>query len=95
MSFRGLAFDSDTSTTDYAFRADVTGANACEGGGLGRTRYFYKVDDDPEVRSGTVSASCPAGDLHHQGHHLHAPERRSGSGDGELYGGRARPGANT
>ena len=62
MSFRGLTFDSDTSTTDYAFRADVTGANDCEGSGLGRTRYMYKVDDDPEVRSGTVSASCPAGD---------------------------------
>ena len=62
MSFRGLTFDSDTSTTDYAFRADVTGANNCEGSGLGRTRYMYKVDEDPEVRSGTVSASCPAGD---------------------------------
>ena len=62
MSFRGLAFDSDTSTTDYTFRADVTGASECEGNGLGRTRYMYRVDDDPEVRTGTVSASCPAGD---------------------------------
>ena len=62
MSFRGLTFDSDASTTDYTFRADVTGANDCEGGGLGKTRYFYRVDDDPEVRTGTVSASCPAGD---------------------------------
>ena len=62
MSFSNLDFDSDTSTTDYAFRADVTGANDCEGGGLGRTRYMYKVDEDPEVRSGTISASCPAGD---------------------------------
>ena len=62
MSFTGLAFDSDTSTTDYTFRADVTGANDCEGGGLGRTRYMYRVDQDPEVRSGTISASCPAGD---------------------------------
>ena len=62
MSFSGLAFDSDTSTTDYAFRADVTGASECEGSGLGRTRYFYKVDEDPEVRTGTISASCPAGD---------------------------------
>ena len=62
MSFRGLTFDSDASTTDYTFRADVTGANDCEGGGLGRTRYMYRVDQDPEVRSGTISASCPAGD---------------------------------
>ena len=62
MSFRGLAFDSDTSTTDYTFRADVTGASECEGNGLGRTRYMYRVDDDPEVRTGTISASCPAGD---------------------------------
>ena len=62
MSFRGLTFDSDASTTDYTFRADVTGANDCEGGGLGRTRYMYRVDQDPEVRTGTVSASCPAGD---------------------------------
>ena len=62
MSFRGLAFDSDASTTDYTFRADVTGANDCEGGGLGRTRYMYRVDQDPEVRTGTISASCPAGD---------------------------------
>ena len=62
MSFTGLAFDSDTSTTDYTFRADVTGANDCEGGGLGKTRYMYRVDQDPEVRTGTISASCPAGD---------------------------------
>ena len=62
MTFRGLAFDSDTSTTDYTFRADVTGANDCEGGGLGKTRYMYRVDDDPEVRTGTISADCPVGD---------------------------------
>ena len=62
MSFSNLEFDSDTSTTDYTFRADVTGASECEGSGLGRTRYFYKADDDPEVRTGTISASCPAGD---------------------------------
>ena len=62
MTFSGLAYDSDTSTTDYAFRADVTGASECEGSGLGRTRYFYRVDEDLETRTGTVSASCPAGD---------------------------------
>ena len=62
LSFRGLASDSDTSTIDYAFRADVTGASECEGNGLGRTRYLYTVDEEPEVRTGTVSASCPPGD---------------------------------
>ena len=34
------------------------------------------------------------GRLHHQGHHLHAPERRAGGGDRQLYGGRTRAGAN-
>ena len=62
MSFGNLASDSDTSTTDYIFRADVVDADACEGGGMGKDRYFKKVDDDPEVRTATVSASCPAGD---------------------------------
>ena len=62
MSFSNLDSDSDTSTTDYIFRADVVGADDCEGGGMGNDRYFYKVDDDPETRGGTVSADCPAGD---------------------------------
>ena len=61
MSFGGLASDSDTSTTDYVFRADVVDADDCEGGGMGKDRYMYRVDDDPEVRTGTVSADCPAG----------------------------------
>ena len=62
MSFSNLEADTDTSTTDYIFRADVVGADACEGGGMGKDRYFKKVDDDPETREATVSASCPAGD---------------------------------
>ena len=62
MSFSNLDSDSDTSTTDYIFRADVVGADDCEGGGMGNDRYFYKVDEDPETRGGTVSADCPAGD---------------------------------
>ena len=61
MSFSNLESDSDISTTDYIFRADVVGADACEGGGMGQDRYFYKVDEDPETRGGTVSAGCPAG----------------------------------
>ena len=62
MSFSGLEDDADTSTTDYIFRADVLDADGCEGGGMGKDRYFYQVDDDPETREATISASCPAGD---------------------------------
>ena len=62
MSFSNLEDDADTSTTDYIFRADVIGADECEGGGLGKTRYMYKVDEDPETRGATISAGCPAGD---------------------------------
>ena len=62
MSFANLESDSDTSDTDYIFRADVLNADACEGGGMGKDRYMYKVDEDPEVRAGTISAACPPGD---------------------------------
>ena len=71
MRFSGLKSDSDTGTRDYVFRADVVDAengdaDACEepanGYGLGVERYMYQVDEDPEVRTGTISAGCPAGD---------------------------------
>ena len=71
MGFSGLEFDSDRSTIDYIFRADVkdsenADADECEvqagGYGLGVDRYMYQVDEDPETRSGTISADCPAGD---------------------------------
>ncbi len=71
MSFGGLESDSDTATRDYVFRADVKDsengdADACEeqanGYGLGVDRYMHQVDEDPEVRTGSVSADCPAGD---------------------------------
>ena len=61
MSFANLESDSDTSDTDFIFRADVVDADACEGGGMGNDRYMYKVDEDPEVRTGTISAACPPG----------------------------------
>ena len=60
MNFAGLEFDSDASDTDYTFRADVRNADSCEGGGMGNDRY--KVDEDPETRVGSVSASCAPGD---------------------------------
>ena len=67
MSFGGLTRDSDRSTTDYIFRADVKDsadqdADDCEGGGMGRDRNINRVDEDPEIRSGTIPAGCPAGD---------------------------------
>ena len=66
MSFGSLESDDDRSTTDYTFRADVAGADACEeqagGYGLGVDRKINLVDEDPEVRRGTISADCPAGD---------------------------------
>ena len=66
MSFGDLASDSDTSTIDYVVRADVLdsedeAADDCEGNGLGADRNINKVDEDPETRTGTVSADCPAG----------------------------------
>ena len=41
-------------------------ADGCEeqagGYGLGVDRKINQVDEDPEVRKGTISAGCPAGD---------------------------------
>ena len=71
MSFGGLESDADTDTKDYVFRADVVDsedgdANECEdqagGYGLGVDRYMHQVDENLEVRTGSVSADCPAGD---------------------------------
>ena len=62
MGFIGLQSNWDTDTTDYIFRADVVDADECEGDGLGVDRYMHQVDEDPETRTGTISADCPAGD---------------------------------
>ena len=62
MSFGDLEFNSDTSDVDYWFRADVVDADECEGGGTGRDRYMKMVDQDPEIRSAAVPATCPAGE---------------------------------
>ena len=66
ISLSNLESDSDSSDIDYSFRADVVtqlGAdvNACEGQGIGSTRNIYTVDQDPEVFTGVISTSCPAG----------------------------------
>ena len=71
MNFGSLEYDSDRATTDYIFRADVKDsedgdADGCEeragGYGLGIDRRINLVDEDPEVRRGTIPADCPAGD---------------------------------
>ena len=62
MSFANPGSDSDTSTTDYIFRADMRNADGCKGGGMGNDRYMYHVDEEPEVRTGSISASCTPGD---------------------------------
>ena len=66
MSFSDLEADSEASTVDYIFRADVldsegNDADGCEGGGMGVDRNFNKVDEDPETRTATTAAGCPAG----------------------------------
>ena len=69
LSFGNLTFDDDRSTTDYTFRADVKDSededavdiDECEGHDLGKDRYMYQVDEDPETRNATISADCPAG----------------------------------
>ena len=66
MSFSNLESDDDRATTDYLFRADVVDADGCEdqagGYGLGVDRKINLVDEEPEIRRGTISADCPAGD---------------------------------
>ena len=71
MKFHNLEYDPDTTTTDYAFRADVkdaqgNDADACEdnagGYGMGVDRYINKVDEDPEVRSARTTGDCLPGD---------------------------------
>ena len=97
MSFANLEFDSDTSDTDYIFRADVVDADECEnqagGYGLGVERYMYQVDEDPEVRAGTVSAACPAGDYTVRASIASPGQRGTGLGQRELHG--QRPGGTT
>ena len=59
MSFANLTLDNDT---NLVFRADVVGADGCEGQGIGVARNISKVDEDPEIRTGTISGDCTAGD---------------------------------
>ena len=59
MSFANLPLDDNANLT---FRADVVGADACEGSGMGAARGMRVVDEDPETRTGTIAAACSTGD---------------------------------
>ena len=59
MTFSGLALQSEA---NLVYRADVVGADACEGDGIGVDVDMTVVDEDPEVRTGTIAAACPAGE---------------------------------
>ena len=64
LTFRNLTQDLDTSDVDYRFRADVVADDSCEGGfkyPLGMEHSISLVDEEPEVRWGTVSPLCPGG----------------------------------
>ena len=63
LSFAGLTAESLSNLT---YRADVfdsvgTGADSCEGSGMGSNQTMAVVDEDPEVRSVSISADCPLG----------------------------------
>ena len=89
LSFGNLTFDDDRATTDYTFRADVKDsedgdADSCEnqagGYGLGVDRNMNLVDEDPEVRRGSISAGCPAGVYTPPGQYLQRRQRGAGLG---------------
>ena len=61
MSFANLTPDNDA---DLVFRADVVGADGCEGQGIGVARNISKVDEDPEIRTGTISRRLHRRRLH-------------------------------
>ena len=43
------------------FRVDFAGGDACEGSGMGSVQSLANVDEDPEVRTVTVTDGCHAG----------------------------------
>ena len=47
--------------SDVYFIARVPEADDCQGEGLDRRRYLDLVDQDPEVRTGTIADTCPVG----------------------------------
>ena len=81
MSFSDLESDADRSTIDYIFRADVVDADACEGGGMGVNRNINQVDEDPETRTGTLFADCPAGSILRPGKPVVVRPHGTGVGD--------------
>ena len=59
MKFASLPPEFDES---YRFLAQVAGEDRCHGEGLGIRRFIDTVDQDPEVRHGTIPGTCPEGD---------------------------------
>ena len=92
MSFANLESNSAASDTDYIFRADVRNADCCEGGGMGNDRYMYQVDEDPEVRTGSISVSCAPGGYTVKVS-ISSRQRENGGGRRRPHG--HRPGATT
>ena len=64
LSFAGLATSSSANLTYRADALDANGADAdiCEGNGMGADQDLQVVDEDPEVRTVTISSDCPTGD---------------------------------
>ena len=62
--------------SDTYFVAQVPGAEDCQGQGLDRRRFLDLVDQNPEVRTGTIADTCPVG--------RHDLEVTLYSGDGEA-----------
>ena len=92
MSFSNLEQNSDTSTTDYIFRADVVDADGCEGGGMGKERYFYKVDEDPETPRGHRLHRLPGRQLHRPGEPVGSGQHRACLGQRRFQHCRTRAG---
>ena len=96
MRFHDLTFFAQDNETRLIFRADVVGADQCEDNadGLGVERYMWKVDENPEVRTGMVLASCPAGDYTIAGQRNHVRQYRACFGQRKLHHRRACVSAN-
>ncbi len=64
LSFAGLTPSSSANLTYRADALDANGADAdiCEGNGMGADQDLQVVDEDPEVRTVTISSDCPTGD---------------------------------
>ena len=58
LQFGGIRAQTNSGLT---FRVDFAGGDACEGSGMGSVQSLANIDEDPEVRTATVTDGCPAG----------------------------------